>query len=115
MHGLQLQKNINDTLFMRINSTDYNIKINAQNYNGDTFAIEIQTKINAILPNTFSAAFSPQQNNISIAVNNGTQFRAYTNKDLKTRFGTTQPMIYYRTTIAIHLFIIKIIHLFQAF
>ena len=84
-----IEENINDTLFMRINSTDYNIKINAQNYNGDTFAIEIQTKLNGILPNTFTVAFNPQQNNISIAVNNGTQFKVYTNKDLKTRFGTT--------------------------
>ena len=84
-----IEEGINDTLFMQINNVNRDIKLQAQNYNGDTFAIEIQTKINAILPNTFSVTFSPHQNNISIAVNNGAQFRVYTNKDLKIRFGTT--------------------------
>ena len=70
-----IEEGINDTLFKQINNVNRDIKLEARNYNGDTFAIEIQTKINAILPNTFTVTFNPNQNNISIAVNNGTQFR----------------------------------------
>ena len=44
---------------MQINGVNRDIKLEARNYNGDTFAIEIQTKINAILPNTFTVTFVP--------------------------------------------------------
>jgi hypothetical protein len=74
---------------MLINGTAHDAKLKPQNSNGDTFAIQIQTKLNTKVANTFTVTFNTQLNNIKIAVNNGTTFQVLTNKDLKSRFGTT--------------------------
>ena len=84
-----IEQGINDTLYMTINGSAHDIKLTPQNYNGDTFAIQIQMQLNALVANTFTVTFNSAQNNIKIAVNNGTTFQVLTNIDLKSRFGST--------------------------
>ena len=86
-----IEEGINDTLYMRINDEPFSIKLKPQNYNGDTFAIEIQTRLNIVKPNTFSVTYNQPTNNITIKVNNGTTFKVLTNKDLAPIFGTYDP------------------------
>ena len=83
-----VETGINDTLYMVINGQNRYITLTSKNYTGDTFATEIQTKLNQALANTFTVTFDSSRNNITIAVSNSTTFKVLTNADLKTLFGT---------------------------
>ena len=86
-----IEEGFNDTLYMVINGTNYNIKLRARNYTGDTFATEIQSQLNALIANTFVVIFDSGKNNISIGCVNNTTFKVLTNADLQSTFGTADP------------------------
>ena len=84
-----IETGINDLLYMVINDINVNIRLTSKNYTGDTFATEIQTKLNQVVSNTFTVTFDSSRNNVTIAVNNGTTFKILTNTDFKNIYGTS--------------------------
>lgn len=88
-----IEEGINDNLYMVINDTTHIIYLKAKNYTGDTLAIEIQSKLNAILANTFTVVFDSTKNNITIAVVNSTTFKMLTDSDLNNVRGSTNDVL----------------------
>ena len=86
-----IEENINDTLYMVINGSNHYFTLTSKNYTGDTFATEIQSKLNGIQANTFTVTFDSTRNNITIGVVNSTTFKVLTSTDLTKIFGNVDP------------------------
>lgn len=83
-----IETGINDSLYMKINNNFYIIKIQTSNYNGITFAAQLQTQLNTVL-NVFTVAFNINQNNLTISCTNPNTFYIYTDADLATKVNNT--------------------------
>ena len=83
-----VETGINDSLYIKINSTCYIIKLQTANYNGTTFATQVQTQLNSIL-NVFTATFNVNQNSLTISCTNPNSFYIYTDTDLATNVNNT--------------------------
>ena len=83
-----IETGINDSLYMKINNNFYIIKIQTANYNGTTFAAQLQTQLNAI-SSIFTVVFNVNQNNLTISCTNPNTFCIYTDADLATKIANT--------------------------
>jgi len=92
-----VESNMNDSLYIRINSNYYIVKITSSNYNGSTFAAQLQTKLNAI-SSIFTVVFNINQNNITISCTNPDTFYIYTDTDLATKINNAWSGTTYTST-----------------
>ena len=83
-----VETGINDSLYIRINGNCYIVKIHSSNYNGVTFAAQLQTQLN-LLAGGFTVVFNVNQNNITISSLNPNTFYIYSDKDLATKVNNT--------------------------
>ena len=79
-----VETGINDKFYCRIYNTYYIITITPSNYNGITFASELQTKLNAASVHFFTVVFNINRNNITITPESGIAFYAFTENDLSS-------------------------------
>jgi len=97
-----IETGINDSLYIKINNNCYIIKIQSANYNGITFAAQLQTQLNlatsSISPNIFSVNFTMNQNNLTISCTSSNTFYIYTDHDLATKINNTWTGSSYTTT-----------------
>ena len=77
-----VEKDLNDSFYIRVNTTDYIIKMPPNNYTGITFASTLQTLLNSATNKTFTITFNINQNNITISIADSTTFKIYTENDL---------------------------------
>jgi len=92
-----VESNMKDSLYIRINSNYYIVKISSANYNGSTFASQLQTKLNAI-SSIFTVVFNINQNNITISCTNPNTFYIYTDTDLATKINNSWTGTSYTST-----------------
>ena len=79
-----VETGINDSLYIKINNSCYIVKIHSANYNGITFAAQLQTQLNAI-SSIFTVVFNVNQNNLTISCLSPNTFYIYTDNDLATK------------------------------
>ena len=83
-----IETGINDSLYMKINNNSQIIKITSNNYNGITFAAQLQSQLNAIV-NAFTVSFNVNQNNLTISCTSPNTFYIFTDADLSTEVNNT--------------------------
>ena len=83
-----IETGINDSLYLTINGSCYIVKIHSANYNGTTFAAQLQTQLN-LLSGGFTVVFNVNQNNLTISCLNPNVFYTYTDTDLATKVNNT--------------------------
>ena len=88
-----VETGLNDSLYLRLNGLDYIITLAAGNYNGITFATQLQTQLNATSAvfslNIFTVAFNLSLNNITISCTSPNVFQILTDTDLSTKVNNT--------------------------
>ena len=92
-----IETGINDSLYVQVNSYFYNVKLQSANYNGTTFAAQLQTQLNTIGP-IFTVVFNVNQNNLTISCLYPNTFCIYTDADLATKVNNTWTGSSYTTT-----------------
>ena len=61
-----IEAGLNDSLYMKINNNFQIVRITSNNYNGITFAAQLQSQLNAIV-NAFTVNFNVNQNSLTIS------------------------------------------------
>lgn len=84
-----VETGINDKFYCRIYNTYYIITITPSNYNGITFASELQTQLNAASVHFFTVVFNINRNNITITPEAGLSFYVFTENDLLSYYNNT--------------------------
>ena len=79
-----VEADINDSLYVKINNNYLILKIPSQNYNGVTFAAQLQKTLNSVTQ-AFTVIFNVNQNNLTISCTTLNTFYIYTDNDLATK------------------------------
>ena len=83
-----VEAGLNDSICMRVNTSNFRIELEPGNYTGETFAVAIQNACNIMQPNIFTVDYNMKQHNITIKVAGSTTFKVYTDDEALLIFGT---------------------------